>query len=201
MYCSTIDSLRNVPVRPVRGPFHSSPAASATSLRIRLSIQGFQAQNRLRDSRRLRGGGLMISQWIRGRLGRRRDRTSTGPIHSRCGGVANTLESLFPRQSLPYFHPARGCWGSSTMPFEVFSRATQGGDGCGSGCVADAAPHPDPHPSASAPFNHPHPHPHPHPSWRSGTLTLTRTDHPSAPTRNRCKRRHFRARSVAKRGK
>ena len=25
------------------------------------------------------------------------------------------------RQSLPYFHPARGCWGSSTMPFEVFS--------------------------------------------------------------------------------
>ena len=63
----------------------------------------------------------MISQWIRGRLGRRRDRTSTGPIHSRCGGVENTLESLLPRQSLPYFHPARGCWGSSTMPFEVFS--------------------------------------------------------------------------------
>ena len=58
-----------------------------------------------------RGGGLMISQWIRGRLGRRRDRTSTGPIHSRCGGVANTLESLFPRQSLPYFH--RGAAGDT----------------------------------------------------------------------------------------
>ena len=47
------------------------------------------------------------------------DLDGTHPLTLRRRGKHSRI--TLSRQSLPYFHPARGCWGSSTMPFEVFS--------------------------------------------------------------------------------